>query len=157
MSAVLNGIRSRVGPANCSNSCGRNRCQVNLTDVPADHVIVDADKAFPAHGWEGKRCDFILFVDCDGRPLLAALLELKSGRTDALDAAKQLQGGAHFAARFASPSETDCLPVLFHGKGLDRIERDRLNRAKITFHGRKLTVRTARCNAPRNLARVLPR
>ena len=74
-----------------------------------------------------------------------------------MDAAKQLQGGAHFAARFTSPSETDCLPVLFHGKGLDRIERDRLNRAKIIFRGRKLTVRTARCNAPRNLARVLPR
>lgn len=157
MSAVLDGIRSRVGSANCSNSCSRNHCKVNLTDVPADRVIVDADKAFPAHGCGGKRCDFILFVDRGRRPLLAALLELKSGRTDALDTAMQLQGGAHFAARFTSPSKTDCLPVLFHGKGLNRIERDRLNRAKITFHGRKLTVRTAQCNVPRNLARVLPR
>lgn len=157
MSAALDDIRASVGAENCSKSCSRDGCSVDLmTDAPPARVIVDADKAFPAHGRKGKRCDFILFIDRGGAPLLAAPIELKSGRTDVSDAVRQLQGGADFADCFA-PSNADCLPILFHGKGLHKKERENLNSdsAKITFRGRKRTIKTARCGHLRNLANVL--
>ena len=154
MSAALDDIRAKLGAENCGKSCSRGGCRVYLTDVPTDRVIVDADKAFPAHGREGKRCDFILFVDRSDEPLLAVPVELKSGRTDALEAIEQLRGGAEFAACFAPP-DADCQPVLFHGKRLHPAELIRLNRAKIAFRGLELTVKMAQCGRPRNLAGAL--
>ena len=157
MSAALSGIRAKVGAENCGKSCSRKGCRVYLTgtDAPTDRVIVDADKAFPAHGWKGKRCDFILFVDRGDGRLLAAPVELKSGRTDVSEAVEQLQGGADFAADLAPPNAV-CLPILFHGKGLHPAERNRLNHAKIVFRDdRASTIRTARCNRKGNLAGAL--
>ena len=158
MSPVLDDIRTEVGAEHCSESCSRSGCRVDLTDAPAARVIVDADKAFPAHGREGKRCDFILFVDRSGEdePLLAVPVELKSGRTDVSQAVGQLQGGADFAACFAPPN-ADCRPILFHGKRLHPMERIRLNREKIAFRGHEWTVETAQCGRTRNLARALSR
>ena len=154
MSAALDGIRASVGAENCSESCSRDRCRVYLTNVPPARLIVDADKAFPAHRREGKHCDFVLFVDQDDAPFLAAPAELKSGRPDVSEAVEQLQGGADFAADLA-PSNAVCLPILFHGKGVHKKERKDLNSAKINFRGRKLTVKMARCGHPRNLANAL--
>ena len=155
MSAALDGIRASVGAENCSESCSRDRCRVYLTNVPPARLIVDADKAFPAHRREGKHCDFVLFVDQDDAPFLAAPAELKSGRPDVSEAVRQLQGGADFAADLA-PSNAVCLPILFHGKSLHNKDRRVLNRTKITFRGLDLTVKTARCNRAGNLAKVLP-
>ncbi len=70
-----------------------------LEDVPRERVVVDADKAFEAQGYSGKRCDFILFVLEYGRKLVAAPVELKSGSVDVSDALEQLQEGAAFAER----------------------------------------------------------
>lgn len=155
MSTALDGIRAKVGAKNCGKSCSRDGCGVDLTDAPTDRVIVDADKAFPAHGWKGKRCDFILFMDRPGVPLLAAPVELKSGRPDASEAVEQLQGGANFTADLA-PSNAVCLPILIHGKSIHKKELMVLNRAKISFRGRKLTIGKAQCGQPRNLVNVLP-
>ena len=155
MSAALDAIHSEVGTENCVDSCSRDGCDVDLTDVPPARVIVDADKAFPAHGGEGSRCDFILFMDRDDESLLAVPLELKSGRAKVSEAIKQLRGGANFAACFASSPDTDFVPVLIHEKGLDRKDRLRLKRKTIAFHGRKRTIKTARCGRPRNLADAL--
>ena len=157
MSAALDGIRAKVGARNCDRSCSRDGCCVDLTDVPTDRIIVDVDKAFPAHEQGGRRCDFILFVDRSDGSILAAPVELKSGRTDVSEAVRQLRGGADFADRFApQSSNVDCLPVLIHGRVLDRKERNRLNRGKIVFRGREHTISTARCGRSRNLANVLP-
>ena len=156
MSDDLDGIRTGIGAANCVDSCSRDGCSVDLAGVPIARVIVDADKAFPAHGQEGRRCDFILFVDRDDGRLLAAPVELKSGRPKVSKAIEQLRGGANFAACFASRPNAACRPILIHGKGLRRKERATLNRAKVAFCGREWTVRTARCGRPRNLARILP-
>ena len=158
MSAALNGIRAKVGAENCGESCSRDGCGVDLTGAPTDHVIVDVDKAFLAQKQkqkqEDKRCDFILFMDRPGAPILAAPVELKSGRPDASEAIEQLQSGADFAADLA-PLNADCRPVLIHGRGLHPAERNRLNQGKIVFRGRKTTVGTAQCGQPRNLARAL--
>lgn len=156
MSDVLDSIRAKVGTENCIESCSRDGCDVDMTDLPTDCVIVDVDKAFPAHELDGKRCDFVLFAERSDAPLLVAPVELKSGDVDVSEAVKQLRGGAAFAERIAQPpSDSICRPVLIHGKGLHRAQRTALNRSKVAFRGDKRTVKTARCGGHQNLARAL--
>ena len=131
-----------------------------MTGVPSPRVVVDADRAFPARDAKGKRCDYLLFFIAAGADtLVVAPIELKSGDVDASKASEQLQQGAMFAADVApvapDRSETVCRPILFHGKSIHPRQRRALNRAKVLFRGRHLTIKTARCNRPRNLAQVL--
>lgn len=154
---VLDMLRSKVGDDNLVRSCSAEGCRVDMSGVPSPRVIVDADRAWPAHGIEGGRCDRVLFV-IDGVPgrLVAVPIELKSGGVDASKAAQQLQTGADFVHRFVpSAARLKCRPILIHRRSLDRQERKTLNRAKIRFRGQHLTIATARCGRPRNLASTL--
>ena len=152
MSDVLDGIRSAVGERNISQSLSRDECGVDDTGLPDQRIIVAADLAFPAHRWEGSRCDFVVFYPAaDERYVVTVPMELKSGRADVSHVSVQLQGGADFAARFA-PANTICYPVLIHGK---RINLDELSRAKVRFRGRQMAIRARRCNRARNLERAL--
>ena len=152
MSDVLDGIRSAVGECNISPSLSRDECGVDDSGLPAQRIIVDADLAFPAHRWEGSRCDFVVFYSAaDERHVVTVPLELKSGRAEVCHVSEQLQKGADFSAHFA-PANTICYPVLIHGK---RISLEKLNRAKVSFRGRQMTIRTGRCNRSRNLERAL--
>ena len=47
---ILGSLRSRIGANNLVTSCSGAGCRAYMTDVPAKRVIVDADKAFDAHG-----------------------------------------------------------------------------------------------------------
>ena len=153
MSDILIRIRQAVGESYVCKSVGRDECGVDPTGLPDHRVIVDADLALPAHQWSGSRCDFIIFfTGLHGDEVVAAIpLELKSGRADITHVSKQLQQGANFAAAFA-PGNTICQPVLIHGK---RINLRALNRAKVLFRDRPMTIRTARCNSAGNLAHAL--
>ena len=158
MNEVLDKIRSQVGTENLSNSCSRDGCRVSMEDVPSRRVVIDADRAFPAHKMEeGKQCDYVLFFTNTGQDTLFAVpMELKSGGVDASEVSEQLQRGAEFVGRFVpSAFRAICNPILFHGKSIHPKQRKTLNRAKVLFHGRQLTIKTARCNQPRNLARAL--
>lgn len=154
---VLDRIRSKVGTSNVSDSCSRDKCRVNMTGVPAPRVVVDVDCAFPPGRAEGSQCDYVLFFVASGADrLVAAPIELKSGGVDASKATAQLQQGAMFVDKVApAGSQTVCLPILFHGKSIHRKQREALNRAKVQFRGRNLTIKTARCGRPRNLAQAL--
>ncbi len=154
---ILDALRLKIGDDNLVRSCGGEGCPVDMAGIPSRRVIVDADRAWPAHGVEGGRCDRLLFV-IEGVPhrLMAVPIELKSGGVDASRVAQQLQTGADFINRFV-PVETSlaCRPILIHRRGLDRTERKTLNRAKVRFRGRDLTIVTARCGRPKNLARAI--
>lgn len=127
-----------------------------MTGVSSDRVVVDTESAFPDHGLRGKRCDYVLFAANPQGNLVAAPMELKSGNVDASEAADQLQGGATFAERVApATSATVCCPLLFHGRSMHPKERRALNRRKIEFCGQRVTIKTARCNRPGNLAEAL--
>ena len=128
-----------------------------MTGVPAPRVVVDVDCAFPPGRAEGSQCDYVLFFVASGADrLVAAPIELKSGGVDASKATAQLQQGAMFVDKVApAGSQTVCLPILFHGKSIHRKQREALNRAKVQFRGRNLTIKTARCGRPRNLAQAL--
>ena len=122
--------------------------------VPAPRVVVDADRVFSEHE---KHCDYLLFfVAGGGKTVVATPIELKSGDVDASGVAKQLQRGAGYVDEVApAGSDTVCLPILFHGNGIHPQQRKVLNRAKVRFRGRSLTIKTARCGRPRNLAQAL--
>ena len=133
-----------------------------MTDVPFPRVVVDADRIFDTQrtrrqGKQEKHLDYLLFFVAVGADtLVAAPIELKSGDVDASKASKQLQQGATFADRVAPDgSEIVCLPILFHGKGMHPQQRKVLNRTKVVFRGRRLTIKTARCGRPGNLAQAL--
>ena len=155
MSEVLDNIRSNVGQQSLGTSCGRDGCQVSLAGVPSDRIIVDLDKVFPdgkdSHG------DYVLFyLDGDKSVLVAVPMELKSGSVDAGRAHRQLQQAATYAEGLAAASwKPLCHPLLFHGRRMHRIQRNRLNKAKIRFGGNNLTIKTARCGKPGNLEQAL--
>ncbi len=106
---------------------------------------------------EWKVNDVTMFFSIPGKDTLFAVpLELKGGGVDASEVCAQLQGGADFAHRFVPKAfEAVCHPVLFHGGSIHPKQRKTLNRAKVRFRGRQLTIKTARCNRPRNLALAL--
>ena len=153
MTDVLGRVREAVGESCVCKSASRDECGVDPTGLPDERVIVDADLAFPAHQWSGSRCDFIIFYREARRDhvIVTVPLELKSGRAEVSHVSAQLQQGADFAARFA-PADAICRPVLIHGK---RINLRELNRAKVLFRDRRMTIRTARCNRAGNLAQAL--
>ena len=156
MNSVLKQICISVDKKHLTESCRQAGCRVSLTGVSPDRAIVNTESAFPAHGLEGKRCDYVLFVVNPQGNLVAAPMELKSGKVDASEAADQLQGGATFV-ECATPatSATVCCPILFHGRSIHSKERKALNRQKIEYCGQRVTIKTARCNRPRNLAEAL--
>lgn len=153
---VLAGIRADVGAENLADSCNRDECEVFLTDVPTDRIIVDPDLAFPAHEWRGERCDFIVFLFDSDLNLRAVPLELKSGGIPIAKAVRQLRKGADFVDRFGPEKPPPvCRPILIHGRRISFKERKRLNRLKVPFRGLELTITTARCGHQGNLAFAL--
>ena len=156
MNKALADMRTRVGEENLSQSCSGDGCRVHLTDVPSSRVIVDVERVFQSRGLAGKRCDFVLFLQTARNALVIVPVELKSGHADASQVAGQLQAGAEFAASVVSkPPAPIFRPVLFHGKKLHPKERNDLNRAKVRIQGVELSIETARCGRPRNLAQAL--
>ncbi len=156
MRKVLSEIRARLGAENLTNSCGVRNCRVDGTGVPSDPVVIDVDSAFDTHNKTGTRCDRILFYM---NPVCGVLIELKSGTFgSAADVAKQLQGGADFVKGFIRAGiKTACVPIVFHGNGNHQAQFKKLRRETVNFGGRKFPISKDKCNAPKNLARVLKR
>ena len=156
---ILDTLRSKVGDGNLVRSCSGEGCRVYMTDVPSARVVVNAHKALPAHGIRGERCDRVLFLVVGTVARLVAVpIELKSGTVDVSKVAEQLRRGVEFVDRLV-PETVDplCRPLLVHGDRIHPKQRTMLNRAKIRFRGRDLTITTTRCGRRRNLADVLPK
>ena len=157
MNKALADIGAKVGEENLSRSCSGDGCRVYMTDVPSSRVIVDVERVFQSRGLAGKRCDFVLFLQTARNALVIVPVELKSGHADTSQVAGQLQAGAEFAEGIVSKTPDPIFrPVLFHGKKLHPKERNDLNRAKVRIQGVDLSIKTAHCGRPRNLAQALP-
>ena len=128
-----------------------------MQDVPFPRILVDVDKVYPVREGEDKRCDYVLFfMDTANDTLFTVPMELKRGSDSISKVSEKLKWGVDFAARFApNDSNAVCEPILFLGGSIHEDQRDELNRAKANFHNTPTTVRTARCNRPKNLARAL--
>lgn len=157
LSEVLDEIRKRVGKENLTKSCGGGGCDVDMTDVPRERIVVDLEQVFQVNRRSGKRCDQVLFyVDLDSSTLVVVLIELKSGNVDASYVFQQLQGGATFAAEVVPQDiETTCIPVVFHGKRIHHAQLRKLKRNEVRFRRQKFPVRKEGCGRTKNLASVL--
>ena len=153
---ALNEIRTKAGEGNLSASCTRGGCRVDLSDIPPKRLIVDMDKACPISTMSGKRCDYVLFmVNYDGA-MVTVPIELKRGDVHASEASEQLQQGATYAEKLVPEgSKPTCHLILFHGGRIHPNQRKVLNRSKVRFLNRPLTIKTARCGRPKNLAHAL--
>ena len=164
---LLAEIEQQVDGECLSNSCSGDGCRVYLTDVPSDRVIINLECEFERRSISTKRCDYILFYGDDTQnSLTIVLIELKSGTFKAPPVVDQLQGAADFVAKiFAELSapatvalhslEIRCVPILFYGKGIDKSQRYKLERAKIRFFSQYPTIKRRKCGEPKNLALVL--
>ena len=157
LSEVLDEIRKRVGKENLTKSCGGDKCDVDMTDVPHPRIVVDVERVFLVNKRKGKRCDQVLFyVDWTRSKLVVVLIELKSGNVDATDVFQQLQGGAKFADEVVPQDiETTCIPVVFHGKRIHHAQLRKLKRNEVRFRRQKFPVRKEGCGRTKNLASVL--
>ena len=154
---VIGKIRSRLGQQCIVSACSRDGCEVSTGGLTSPYVIADSDAESLDSAFEGKRPDFVLLHPAMRRgwyKVVAVPIELKSGTVDPVKAAEQLQGGATFADRIA-PVSCQCRPVLIHGRGIPVRQLKTLNRQKISFRGRRLTILRSRCGEHRNLARAL--
>ena len=169
LNELLTEIEKLVNPDCISTSCSGDGCRVYLTDVPSDRVIIDLECEFERRSIDTKRCDYIIFYGDDTQSKLTIILiELKSGTFKALPVVDQLQGGADFIAKvFAelpAPAmvalqslDIRCVPVLFHGKGIDKSQRYKLERAKVRFHRQTAAIQKGKCGQAGNLTAVLNR
>ncbi|MDE0014419.1 MAG: hypothetical protein OXU36_24965 [Candidatus Poribacteria bacterium] len=159
MNEILGDIREEIGEVNLINSCGGRGCRVDMVDIPSERIIVNVDTAFPAHQIAGKRCDRILvYGDTTQNRLVVAFIELKSGTFKATDVCAQLQASVSlFSNLIPRVLEITCIPILFHGRGVSKLQLKDLNRSPVRFRNQKFPIRLSRCGVPRNLASVLSR
>ena len=78
MNDVLDNIRVRVGVEHLGQSFRGEGCRLFMTGVSPGYR-----SAFPVHGLEDEQCDYVLFAANPQGNLVAAPMELKSGKVDA--------------------------------------------------------------------------
>ena len=143
----------RTIPETCHDTkLSKNGCQIALTGIGADRVIVDMDCDDLGVAKDQPRCDY-LFVGEGNR---VVPMELKRGNVEADEVTKQLRAGTAFAERIVPPGiDVRFRPVVAYGGRLHRSQSEALKRkgAKIRFRNKSYEVKPIRCNAP--LAPVL--
>ena len=153
----LKTIQSAIGSSYITSSAKQKGCRIYLDGMPSERILIDADRALPESGFTGSRCDFILFLIVTSEDLLVvAPIELKGGGFKASKVSEQLQNGARFAEKIMPNGfDATCQPILFHAKGVHKVQRTRLNRQEIHFRRTKFSIKTAKCNQSGNLREVL--
>ena len=157
LSNVLAEIQTRVDKDSLTDSCSGEGCDVDMTDIPDERVIILVEHEFELREMEGRRCDRLLFFTVDNI-LFIVPIELKSGNIRASRGTGQLLGGVELAEHLvpeANDFETRCLPVLFSGNVIHQGQRKRLNQRSGNFRNQFFKFRTARCGKERSLADAL--
>ena len=164
---LLAEIGKQINEECISKSCSGDGCRVYLTGTPSARVIVNLECEFEQRKIDTKRCDYVLFCgNASQSNLIVALIELKSGTFKTPAVADQLQKGADFVAEMfgklpekvneaLNTLEITCIPVLFHGKGIDRFQLRELERAKVRFRSQNTAIKRRKCGEAKNLALVL--
>ena len=94
----LTHIQEQVSRDSLTNSCSGEGCQVYLTDIPSQKVVINVEKEFKTRRESGKRCDRLLFYE-NKNTFVAVPIELKGrGKGEEQDVSKQLKSGLEFAA-----------------------------------------------------------
>ena len=152
---VLDHIRSQVGTESLINSCSGEGCSVDMTGIPSNRVVIHVERECDARNITEKRCDRLLFY-ITGNNLVAAPIELKSGKAEQSEVTEKLQNSLHFAASIAPRTLTTAYrPILFEGRGIKWINPRGTKQLNVNFGGSKLRIRIGRCGKSGNLVRSL--
>ena len=117
---------------------------MSMRDAPAKRILIDVDRVSAT----GQKCD-LLFIGEDDNNAWVAPIELKSGSFGGASVARQLQGGADIAARWLPRNARfKLVPILAHGKGVNRREFKALRGVKIRLRGERRQAQLIRCGAP---------
>ena len=155
---ALEEVRQWVGDRK-AKSYKREGCVVsmaNLRSKPANRVVLDVDLAFPKDQADTNQCDLILFhIDDVQNGLVVVPMELK-GDTDSSKIVRQLQEGARIVDN-CTPNhiKINLVPVLVHGPGMHKYQRNQLKRSRVKFRGEEFPINTTTCSYQGNLAQAL--
>ena len=132
---------------------------MDMTDIPIHRVVIDIEHEFDSRDITEKRCDRLLFfINTVESNLVAALIELKSGRAEQSDVVEKLENSLRFAANIAPRQrtlKTVYVPILFHGRDIKWTNPKGLKQLNARYGGRSLQILRGRCDAPKNLWEVL--
>ena len=159
LSDVLAEIQTRVDKNSLIDSCSGDRCEVDMTDIPCERVIVHAEREFGLRKMKGKRADRLLFfIRTVVNTLFVVPIELKIGNIKAVGVVEQLQGCAELAELLVpqvGEFQIEFCPVAFSGTIIPEPQRKRLNRRGVSFCDLSKKVKTAQCGKKRSLADAL--
>ena len=138
-------IRPKVPNQCLVERCNKDQCSVTMEGMPNSHLIIDFDKPeFPLSQSETK-CDYLVVAEFSNGQRLAIPLEFKSGKPRASEVVDQLQAGANYTEQLIPPHfHAKLKPVLAH-KGIKKLEKIKIQRNRITFHGQRETIRLMQC------------
>ena len=156
---VLDHIWAQVDEENLIDSCGGEGCRVDMTGIPSERVVIHVEREFDLHNMTEKRCDRLLFYfDTTDNNLVAAPIELKSGKAAQSEVTEKLQNSLHFAAAIAPGPKivkTVYRPILFQGRGIKWTNPKGTKQLNVNFRGNKVRIRVGRCGKDENLVRAL--
>ena len=137
MSSVATAVARKV-PKGChATQCKKDGCMISLASAPQVRVIIDLDCNALSIPQTWKRCDY-LFVGEDGSNTWVSPIELKSGKFSVSSALDQLGGGVKMADTWLPPGISfQFVPILAHGRTINREERRRLLSRTIALRGKK--------------------
>ena len=156
---ALEEIQRWVGNKKATSPYTKEGCRVsmaNLQSKPANRVVLDVDRAFPTDRAKTNQCDLILFhIDDVQNGLVVVPMELK-GDTDSSKIVRQLQEGARIVDN-CTPNhiKINLVPVLVHGPGMHKYQRNQLKRSRVKFRGEEFPINTTTCSYQGNLAQAL--
>ena len=128
-----------------------------MTGIPSERVVIDVEREFDSQNRIEKRCDRLLFfIDNIENNLVAAPIELKSGKAEQSEVTEKLQNSLHFAASIAPRTLTTAYrPILFEGRGIKWINPRGTKQLNVNFRGSNRRIRIGRCGKSENLVRAL--
>ena len=154
---VLDGIRAQVDEGSFIDSCSGEGCRVDMTGIPPEQVVIHVEREFDSRNITEKRCDRLLFYAA-GNNLVAAPIELKSGKAEQLEVTEKLQNSLHFAADIVPRTRALTIvyrPILFEGRGIKWINPRGTKQLNVNFRGSNLRIRRGRCGKNGNIVRAL--
>ena len=145
MTSLCDDVRARVSSDWLTTRCRKDRCSVDLRNAPRPYLLIDMDKTPVIQGQ--SKCDYI-FVGGAGKARLVAL-ELKAGKADAAEVAKQLQAGARFADGIIPASAQVIFSPVVASGGIKKGQLAQLRKPfnKVTFRGKRVFVQRIKCGA----------
>ena len=133
----------------------KDGCKVVMTDVPSPKLIIDFDKPGSPLEADETRCDYLLIAAGEHAHGWVVVLELKRGRLNADEVARQLRAGASAAEkrilkkRILQNEPVRFRPVVVSGS-TSKHERNLLKKKSnaVRFHGHTETIQRVKCGAP---------